>query len=119
MLTEVVGSFALLVVEHILSVITLICILASFFFSSIFVGIFIFKPYDEEALNEKKPLLSESKSETKSQEEESKESWYSHAQIALLAVAYCGIQASWFNSNKVLMQLSWPSPTNSEEVEVK
>ena len=101
------GGITLLVAEHLLSVTVLCCILASFFFSAIYVGIFVFKPYDPDSANEQKPLVDKPGFE----ESEAERNWYFYCQTALLAALYCGIQAAWFNSNKVLMQLSWPSQT--------
>ena len=107
-------DLAFQIVSHILSIIVLCCIVASFFFSAIYIAIFALKPYDPESKDEEKSLLAQA---TVLKDDEDKSTWYFWVQTTLLAVVYCGIQAAWFNSNKVLMQLSWPSETN-EEIEV-
>jgi len=90
--------------------------LASIFFAAIYIGIFVLKPYDPELKDEKELLLRRSSIIS---DDEAQSSWYSMVQMAFLAIIYCIIQAAWFNSNKVLMQLSWPSPNNEEVFEVQ
>ena len=113
------------VAAHILSITILSCLAASFFFSTTYVFIFIFKPFNREASDEQTALLGASKVSadpaSKLQEKNSQEtdqSYSSYLQMAAFALLYSVIQAGWFNSNKVLMQLSWKSDDDSQTDEV-
>ncbi len=107
------------VASHILSITILILISASFFFSTTYVFIFIFKPHNREATDEQQALLETPKLPATKSAGVSQEAPFSfYFQMAAFALVYSAIQAGWFNSNKVLMQLSWKSDINDELQEV-
>jgi hypothetical protein len=118
-----IQDFFVNVAAHILSITVLSFIAASFFFSTTYVFIFIFKSYDPEGSEEQNALLDSSKlnaadTVSESSREESQESSFSgYIQLALFALVYSVIQAGWFNSNKVLMQLSWRSDDVDDPLE--
>ena len=118
-----VQDFFMNIAAHILSIAVLIFITACFFFSTTYVFIFIFKPYNREANEEQKSLLDTPKLSTdpasKLPEKDSQETSYSfYLQTAAFALVYSALQAGWFNSNKVLMQLSWKSDVDDQLEEV-